>query len=412
MNISRKCALEIHEISADIDKILANPTMTQEQRKRADLLLAKIKNLRELGVSTEEMQNELTLAHHEKVGKDLGVVTSAEQQRMEARAFNRFLRGASAAEIRTMLAGAQTISYTEGASGGFVVPATFGKKVFEGLSQVDPLLEPGIVTLVDETGFALPPQILPAWDLSTFTAANILEGNQQNEQTAPLADVGMTNSHTYRCSLAASFEWEEDSAAYGRALDAMARAFGVGFARGIGADLITGNGTSAPLGILTAAADSGITLDPTITSDVSNTLNDGFQKAYFSINHIYRSMPKCAWLMSDATYQWIRSLTDKGGRPLLNIIDDTEMIMGKPVYISPTMPSYGGSPVTTGKIIFGDLSYYNVHLSAMLLRRRTQAPGYVERAKALYTGLMRADAKLVDPTGGVNPPIKFISLHP
>jgi HK97 family phage major capsid protein len=412
MNLSRAAALEIHEISKQIDAILAKPHMSNEERKRADLLLAKCKNIRSNGVSTDEMANEIALARADKIGKQMGATATDEQLRGERRAFNRFLRGAPDSEIRTMLAGAQSVTYTEGPSGGYVVPASFGKKVFEGLSHVDPLLEPGIVNLIEEDGFGLPPQVLPEWDLSTFTAANILEGNQQTEQTAPLAGASLTNSHTYRCSLAASFEWEEDSKAYGRALDAMARAFGVGFARGIGADLVDGNGTSAPQGILTAAADSGITLDPTIASDISNTQNDAFQKAYFSINKIYRSSPKCAWLMSDPTYQWIRSLTDKSGRPLLNVLDDQEQLMGKPIYVSPTMPSYGGSPTVTGKIIFGDLSYFNVHVSAMLLRRRTQTPGFVEYGRALYTGLMRADSKLVDPTGGVNPPIKFISLHP
>ena len=407
MNLSRNAALEIHELSGQIDKILANPTMTQEQRKRADLLLAKIKNIRSNGVSTEEMQNAITTARFERTGKEFG-----DREQIERRAFNRFLRGASDAEIRGMLAGAQTISYTEGPSGGYVVPASFGKKVFEGMAQVDPLLAGSVVTLVDEPNFGLPPQVLPGWDLSTFTAVNVLEGEQQTAETAPLASQKMTNSHTYRCSIAASFEWEEDSAAYGRALDAMARAFSIGFARGIGVDLVNGNGSTAPQGILTGAANSGVTLDPTITSDVSNTLNDQFQQAYFSVNRVYRASPYCAWLMSDPTYQWIRSLTDKGGRPLLSILDDEESLMGKPIHICPSMPSYEASPSTAGKIVFGDLSYYNVHVSAMLLRRRTQLPGYVEAAQALYTGLMRADAKLMDPTNGGNPPIKYITLEP
>jgi HK97 family phage major capsid protein len=412
MNLSRAAALEIHEISKQIDAILAKPHMSNEERKRADLLLAKCKNIRSNGVSTDEMANEIALARADKIGKQMGATASDEQLRGERRAFNRFLRGAPEAEIRSMLAGAQTISYTEGPSGGYVVPASFGKKVFEGLAQIDPLLAGNVVNLVDESTFALPPQVLPAWDLSTFKAVNILEGNQQTEQTAPLADANMTNSHTYRCSLAASFEWEEDSKAYDNALNAMARAFAVGFARGIGADLVNGNGTTAPQGILTAAPDSGITLDPTITNDVSNTQNDLFQDAYFSINAAYRNSPTCAWLMSDTTYQWIRSLTDKSGRPLLGILEDDLTLMGKYIYICPSLPSYGASPSTTGKIIFGDLSYFNVHASAMLLRRRTQTPGYVEYGKALYTGLLRVDSKLVDPTGGANPPIKQISLHP
>ena len=39
------------------------------------------------------------------------------------------------------------------------------------------------------------------------------------------------------------------------ALSRKARAYGVGFARGIGKDLVNGNGTSQPQGILTAAGE-------------------------------------------------------------------------------------------------------------------------------------------------------------
>jgi len=42
-----------------------------------------------------------------------------------------------------------------------------------------------------------------------------------------------------------------------------------------------------------------------------------------------------------------------------------------------------------------------------MMRRSYQLPGYVENAKAKYTGLLMADSILFDPTNGAVPPIVF-----
>jgi len=150
-------------------------------------------------------------------------------------------------------------------------------------------------------------------------------------------------------------------------------------------------------------------LDPQITGEYSNTNNEDFQAAYFSVNRAYRSSPKCAWAMSDTTYQWVRKLTDDVGRPLLKIHDDDETIMGKPVLVCPSLPSYRAS-ISDGKIVFGDFSHYVVHLSSIWLRRNMEAAGYVEYGKALYVGLQMADAAVIDPSGGTNPPLVYVAL--
>lgn len=411
--LSNAAAVEIHQLQSQCQEILAKRNISQSDRKRADLLLAKIKGVRANRLSTDEMNQKLLSGYGEKLGVKIDEDPEAT---LERRCFKAFLSGRPEAEIRGMLAGAQTISWTEGASGGYLVPADFGKKVWEAMAWYDPLFYPELVDLDVEDDFSLQPQIMPGWDLSSFTAAKISETVQQTEQTAPDASQMMAGSHTYRASLGGSFEWEMDSAAYGTALAAMARALGVGMARGIGADLATGNGSTAPQGVLTGAVDSGVTLDPTITANVSATANAAFQDAYFSLNRVYRKAQKSAWLMNDSTYRWIRQLSDASTRPLLNIQDDFELLMGLPIAICPTIPTYGASPLVTGKIVLGDFSYFHVHASAMLLRRRTQVPGYVEYGRSLYTALQRVDAKVFDPTGGANSgansPIKFITIQP
>ena len=224
--------------------------------------------------------------------------------------------------------------------------------VAEGEAQFDPLLNPNVVTLIQEKRFFSRPIQVPGWDLSTIAAQNVYETNQQagsGDQnpgnTDPVFSGKLLNRWTYRTTLRVSFEWEEDEAAYGRALKAMARAYGVGFARGIGKDLVNGNGTSQPQGILTAAANSSVSNGTAGKLTLTDILN-----IYFSVNRIYRIGPKCAWLMDDTSYKYVRAAVDNQGHPLLSVEKDFETLMGKPVYVCPSL-ARGSSPITPGTII-------------------------------------------------------------
>jgi HK97 family phage major capsid protein len=83
--------------------------------------------------------------------------------------------------------------------------------------------------------------------------------------------------------------------------------------------------------------------------------------------------------------------------------------MGKPVLICPSVPSWRAS-IQDGKIVFGDFSRLFVRVSKLSIVRKLQAPGYVEYGKALYTGRMRADSKIMDASGGSVPPFTYITL--
>ncbi len=87
-----------------------------------------------------------------------------------------------------------------------------------------------MVTLIQEKDFQLRPLKVPGWDLSTIAAQKVGESTQQFDGTPnpgnadPVFSGKLLNRWTYRNTLRASYEWEEDEAAYGRALNAMARA--------------------------------------------------------------------------------------------------------------------------------------------------------------------------------------------
>jgi len=385
--LSPKAEQRMFDLSKRMDEILSQPVVPGSDRKRIDGMLAEMANIRTSGETFEDRK-------HNEV-------------------FKRYLKGeawstlvSSTPELRAVgpdfLAGSATPSWTNGTEGGFLVPQQFAKSVATGLALVDPLLDPRVATVIMEPGFKLSPLQLPGWDLSTIAAVNVTETSQHNSDTAPGLDQKLLNKYTYRLSLGASLEWEEDQATFDTATDAMGKAFGIGFARGIGADLVNGDGSSAPQGVLTGAHDSGIT---TAAAGVLG-LSD-FTDIFFSVNAIYRNSPKCAWLMADATYKKVRNAKDSSNRPLFPIVDDKLMILGKPVYVCPSLPSTAGSK----GIVFGDISYFYVHCTTLFLKRRLQLPGYVEYGKALYTGLMSVDSVVNDPTGGSMAPIVYATLH-
>jgi HK97 family phage major capsid protein len=298
-----------------------------------------------------------------------------------------------------------TLGYVTGNEGGYIVPQEFNDDVIHGMAQFDPLLDKDVVTLIESNDFSLKPFVIPGWDLSTFAATKVSETSGPTASTPPLVAGTLLNSYKYAAALPVSIELEED--AFAPMMKIMNDAYVIAFARGIGVDLAIGNGTTAPQGVLTGAGASVYTT----ASSTALVLND-FESVYFKVNRIHRNAPKCAWLMSDSVYQLARKAVDTVGNPLLKVHKDKEMIMGKPVLVSPSLPAYNASiGAQAGTFcVFGDLSHMFVRVSKMILHRSWQAQGYVEKGQALYSGYMRADAKVFDPTAGGTPPIVSASL--
>lgn len=360
--------LELRAAINEAEELSKKPEVTKRDETRINFLMAKMAALRAGHVASDNSTE---------------------------RWFRSFVKN----ELRaSMQEGTQTPVYTQGPEGGYVVPNEFHDEVILGMAQFDPLLNRDVVTLIESGDGSLRPYTIPGWDLSSFAAVKVAEGVQQSPQTPPSVSGKMLNGYKYMASVPVSFELEED--AFEPMKARISEAFSIGMARGIGVDLITGNGTSAPQGITVGASDSGV-----VSANVGKLVGDDIENIYFSVDRFYRSSPKCAWAMNDATYQKVRKMVDDNHRPLINIVNDQEVLLGKPIQISPSMDSSGHA------IIFGDLSHFMVRVSRLSIKRSTQAPGYIDKGQALYTGIMRADAVVFDPTSGSKPPIVFAGLH-
>ncbi len=116
------------------------------------------------------------------------------------------------------------------------------------------------------------------------------------------------------------------------------------FARGEDRGFLIGTGADAPKGLLSDnGAEAGVT--------TASLTYDNMISLYFSVLPKHRK--NGSWLMNDRTALAIRKLKDADGHYLWN--ENTDTILGKPVFISEFMPDIadGSKPV-----LFGDFSYY------------------------------------------------------
>jgi HK97 family phage major capsid protein len=395
---------EIFQLQREMDGLLAQEHVSKEQRKRADMLMSKIASLRDMGMSTDEAHRALASEY----GREI------EQRDENAAAhedlFKRFLRGEHIEErATTLVAGSQSILYTAGQNGGFLVPTKFYQSAAEGLALTDPLLDENIVTLISEPDFSLRPITIPGWDLSGVAAVKVGETSTYTSSNVPSITSEMKNGYTYRVAFDASLEWDVDAKAYGDPMAALGRACGVAMARGVGPDLVAGNGTSAPQGVLTGATDSGVT-----TANSGKVVLGDFTNVFYSVNKVYRDSPKAAWLVNDSVHKMISNCVDDNHRPLFPVVDGITRICGKPVYVCPSLPAYNASLGTQAPgsfCAFGDLSHYYVHATNIRMQRLLQTPGLIEYGKCRYIALQRVDAVLNDPTDGALPPVVSARLH-
>lgn len=146
---------------------------------------------------------------------------------------------------------------------------------------------------------------------------------------------------------------------------------------------ITGNGTSEPVGIL--SADGGAKVGAAATE----LTYDEVVALYFSVKPEYRKNGK--WLMNDETALALRKIKDADGNYIWNHNNDT--ILGKEVLISEFMPN---ATVGSSPIAFGDFSYYTIvdrdHTSIKELREK-----FAMNNQVGYLGFEFLDGKLVRP---------------
>jgi len=331
--------------------------LTNEEKVQFDAMYAEQKELRN-DVKRIEQAEELK---KELASKADEVRDNGAPAKVEARdAFNAYLRkginGLNAAEARAIQelrdgGGLDTQKTTDNGLGGFLVPENWSDFISATeLFKSDIEQVATVIRTANGQAFNL-----PANDDVTQVAAILGEGT-----AATVSDMDFTNvkfdPYTYGSGLVkVSNQLMSDNA-----FD-LASFVGGQLAnrlkRGINAGLTSGNGTSAPQGVVT-----GSSLGKTAAAINAVTIPE-VMDLFYSVDASYRNAPNAGWMMNSNTAKAIRILgfgetNDFPAYVPGMSVGEPDMLFGKPVYINEDM-----ADIATGvkSILFGDLSQYYIH---------------------------------------------------
>jgi len=161
-----------------------------------------------------------------------------------------------------------------------------------------------------------------------------------------------------------------------------------------GPQLIDGDGTTEPQGIITGITTGVTSSTGTAGVPTANNLMDLF----FSLGARYRS--NACWIMKDSTLAAISKLVDGQSRYLLTPSlsgDVPATILGRPVFTDPSMPSTG---TTKKSIVFADMSRYMTVRFAGDLRIELDRSAQFEQDMVVMRAVQRLDSKIVDTNAG------------
>jgi len=331
-------------------------------------------------------------------------------------------------EQRDQIGGTQSISYTQGAAGGYFVPAGFVYDVEIATKYFCPMADGSVIRVLETaTGNVLPyptnNDTNEAWSIIGEAVAVLDVGQVPNYSTAGTAPSGQPGNATMgqitfgawkgttgliRVSLEilqdAAFDLE----------DFLKNAFAVRLGRGYEYYLTRGSGSNQPTGILTAVVASGqaatvangsSTNDGTSANGTNSIGTNDLIALEHSIDPTYRRGGK--FMFHDDTLRAIKQLLDKYGRPLWVpglAVNAPDTIMGYPYVVNQSMPKIATSANT---VLFGSLNKFMMRkvrdLSVLRLDER-----YADYGEVAFIAFSRIDSNLLD--AGVHP-IGFLQQH-
>jgi HK97 family phage major capsid protein len=275
------------------------------------------------------------------------------------------------------------------------------------MKRTDPLFDPEVVTVIESDRGG--PMGYPSYDDTSATAVQVTDQNTQSQIVEPaLGQLAFPTCPTWRSGIVrCSVELDQDTAFRFDTL--LERVFAIRFARGLGAANVATLLAAAMVGVgpttspaIVGDDNSGGSPDATSQVGVGDLLN-----LIASLDDAYLSSPRCFWLMNLRTLIRLWGLRDKSGRTMLpQLYDDRgfPMLLGKPVAISPTMPSIGSSHTP---IALGALDYFVVRTVKNSLRVHRHGEQWIEYGQVGFQAFMRGQGGF-QITNGADSPVKVI----
>lgn len=323
---------------------------------------------------------------------------SADNVDQELRAF---LRGEGPRSIEIKPSGPlnlRTLSKLTTGAGGNLVPTGFYDRLMAHLIEVSAILQAGATVLNTDSGESIQVPKTTSHSTALLTAeAGTITASDPAFSQASLA------AYKYGHLIQVSRELITDSGVDLEGYLAMESGRALGNA--LGADLVTGSGSSKPTGILNnttlgVTGPTGVSGGLGATSASANQGADLLFDLFYSVIAPYRASSSCAWIVRDATMAVLRKLKDTTGQYIFQpslVAGTPDTLVGKPIYVDPFVPA-----IATGakSIVFGDISQYFVRLAGGVRFERSDEYAF-NTDLVTFRALIRGDGILVDQTGAV-----------
>lgn len=323
----------------------------------------------------------------EAFGKLLGA-PEKRQERSKSDELRAYFRG-EAGKSYEVMPESRDLTKAVATAGGNVVPTSFYNKLWEHMIEVSGVLSAGPTVLRTTSGESIEIPVTTAHSTAALTAeaAAIAESD-------PAFAKRTLGAYKYAMSLQVASELLTDS---GVDLEGyLARQAGRAVGNALGVDLVTGNATAKPSGIVQTAS-TGVTGGTGVAGAFTA---DNLIDLYFSVIAPYRNSSSCGWLMKDATLANVRKLKDTTNQylwqPSLQV-GAPDTLLGKPVY---TDPNVAAVAVSAKSVIFGDIAAYHVRLAGGIRFERSDDFAF-QNDMTTFRCIVRGDGILADQTGAV-----------
>jgi HK97 family phage major capsid protein len=372
-------------LMAEATQLANRSKLTGQEEKRYSLLLSQISLLKTGEVSLADLQLDETNEIASRYGLPLAKRQANSETRSKAEAWQTLLKLESEKRTANETQGSIIARIGTYSGLGQFVPTEFIQETYAAMAAHDAFLDEDAVSMMNSTNGRVTE--IPTYGDIENVAQVVGESADSSSSEANISAPGKADSvvYSYRSPLwRVPIEALQDVEAMGNAVN-LFKAFAADrIARGAAKDLVNGNGSGKPLGIVPALLAAGVT-PVTAAGSAGNTggSEDGTNSIgskdiadlYYSVNEAYRSQPKCAFFMNDSTRTYLASLVTKMGLPLVEWDGPEAFIYGKPVRISPSMQGIGAGNTP---IVFGDGAYW---LSRNVVDNSGESQDYVQLVK-------------------------------
>lgn len=286
---------------------------------------------------------------------------------------------------------ARALSKGTATAGGNTVPTSFRDRLVEHLVESSGMLQLGPTVLNTSSGEVIEVPVTTSHGAAGLVAEGASIAAQSTDPAFAKRTLG---AFKYGQIITVARELVDDTAV--DLLGYIARSAGRNVGLALGADLISGGGTTEPTGVLTTA-----TAGKTGATTVGGAFDaDDLIDLLFSVISPYRNSPSAGWLVRDASLGEIRKLKDGAGRYLFEparTFGEPDLLLGKPIRTDPNVPAIATSAES---VVFGDWSAYFVRMAGGVRFERSDEFAF-NTDQVAFRCLIRADGLLVDQTGAL-----------